>query len=116
MAGALDGNAWRLAFKGSGDGGVMRLLLPTEFMNYSADIHDGKVAGAGGPLLYKEWRFEGRVQGAGPFKPGKLMPTHYFPVLQGRGNGCDNAEDFTHWHLRLAAGGAKYSFTGQLHL
>ncbi|PWT83255.1 MAG: hypothetical protein C5B44_00905, partial [Acidobacteria bacterium] len=77
-------------------------------------IHDGKVNGGGGPLLYKEWRFEGLVNGTGFFQPGIIAPTKYFLVLQGRGNGCDNAEDFTHWRLEITGKKAGYALYGEL--
>jgi hypothetical protein len=37
------------------------------------------------PLLYKEWHFEGAVNGTGFFKDGIIAPTKYFLVLQGPG-------------------------------
>jgi hypothetical protein len=35
-------------------------------------------------------------------------------VLQGRGNSCDGAEDFTHWQLKIAGKKADYAFYGEL--
>ncbi|MGI8641023.1 MAG: hypothetical protein ACR2MG_13900 [Pyrinomonadaceae bacterium] len=67
------------------------------------------------PLLYKEWRFKGNVQiGNGFFQTSIVQPTTYFLVLQGRGNGCDNPEDFTHWRLEIAGKKASYAFFGEL--
>jgi hypothetical protein len=35
-------------------------------------------------------------------------------VLQGRGNSCDTAEDFTHWRLKITGNKADYAFYGEL--
>lgn len=82
--------------------------------NHSADIHDGKLSAGGGPLLYKEWRLEGEIKGNGIFKNGTAAPATYVLVLQGRGNGCDNAEDFAHWRLQVRGEQADYAFYGKL--
>jgi hypothetical protein len=83
-------------------------------LSYKADIRDGQTSPGGGPLLYKEWRFEGQVSGTGLFRAGTTAPAKYFLVLQGRGNGCDNAEDFKHWLLRVNGTKAEYAFYGEL--
>ena len=82
--------------------------------SYTADIHDGQTSGGGGPLLYKEWRFEGRVTGTGLFRAGIVGPTKYLLVLQGRGNGCQDAGDFKHWRLQIKGRKAEYAFYGEL--
>jgi hypothetical protein len=35
-------------------------------------------------------------------------------VLQGRGNGCDNAGDFGNWRLQVSGEKADYAFYGKL--
>ena len=114
VSGALAGNAWRLAFQLKGRKGVLELALPARFESFAADIHDGKRFSAGGPLLYKEWRFAGTVKDAGVFKAGAAAPTKYLLVFQGRGGNCDGAEEFTHWHLRLESPKATHAFSGTL--
>lgn len=114
VSGSLVGNAWRLSFREGGHSGTLSLPLPAKMSSYSADIHDGQTSGGGGPLLYKEWRFEGPVSGTGFFRAGLVAPTTYSLVLQGRGNGCDNAEDFTHWRLQIKGRKADYAFYGEL--
>ena len=114
VSGSLVGNAWRLSFREGGQSGTLSLPLPAKMTSYSADIHDGQTSGGGGPLLYKEWRFEGQVGGTGFFRAGIVAPTRYSLVLQGRGNGCDNAEDFTHWRLQISGRKADYAFYGEL--
>lgn len=107
---------WKLNFKTpKGKIGVLTLPTPAQMVNFSVDIHDGKSIGAGGPLLYKEWRFKGNVQsGTGFLQAGIAKPTTYFLVFQGRGNGCDDVTNFTDWHLEINGAKAKYEFFGEL--
>jgi hypothetical protein len=111
---AFIGNVWRLTFRSAANSGILELPLPNKMWNHSADIHDGKVSAGGGPLLYKEWRLEGDVKGSGFFKTGTSAPAKYVLVLQGRGNGCDNAEDFGNWRLQVHGEKADYAFYGKL--
>jgi hypothetical protein len=67
-----------------------------------------------GPSLYKEWRLEGDVKGTGFFKDGTAQPAKYVLVLQGRGNACDNAEDFGYWRLEINGEKARFAFHGKL--
>ena len=108
--------SWKLNFKSSnGQTGTLTLPLPPTMVSFAADIHDGKEGGGGGPLLYKEWRFKGNVTGAtGVFQAGIINPTTYFLVFQGRGNNCDNAEDFTHWRVEINGKKADYAFYGEM--
>lgn len=107
---------WKFNFKTKdGVSGVLSMPMPTQMLTFVADIHDKRTSGGGGPLLYKEWRFKGNVQtGNGFFKASIVNPTTYFLVLQGRGNGCDNAEDFTNWRLEISGKKADYAFYGEL--
>ena len=107
---------WKFNFKTKdGKNGVLSLPMPSQMVQYKVDIHDGRTSGGGGPLLYKEWRYIGVVQsGNGFFQAGIVKPTTYFLVLQGRGNGCDNAEDFTSWRLEIEGRKAGYAFFGKL--
>lgn len=114
LTGTLVGNQWKLAFRDGNESGTLNLPLPAKMLNYRADIHDGKTSGGSGPLLYKEWRFEGQVNGTGFFQAGIVAPTKYFLVFQGRGNNCDNAEDFTHWRLEIKGKKAGYALDGEL--
>jgi hypothetical protein len=113
LNGSFAGSLWNLVFRDGRLPGTLNLRLPARILFYRADIHDQQ-AGGGGPLLYKEWRFEGQANGAGFFQPGFAAPARYFLVLQGRGNGCDNAKDFTHWRLEITGRKAGYAFFGEL--
>ena len=114
LSGSLITGTWKFFFRDGDHLGSLDLLLPAKFLSYSADIHDGQIGGGGGPLLYKEWRFEGVVYGSGVFRGGLTAPAKYFLVFQGRGNNCDNAEDFTHWRLEVTGRKASYAFFGEL--
>jgi hypothetical protein len=114
LGGSLVGGVWKLSFRDGSKTGTLSLPLPARMTSYTADIHDGQTSPGGGPLLYKEWRFEGRVSGTGIFGAGIVAPTKYLLVLQGRGNGCQDANDFTHWRLRVSGRKAEYAFYGEL--
>lgn len=114
LGGSLVGGAWKLTFREGNQTGTLSLPLPLRMTNYTADIHDGQTSGGGGPLLYKEWRFEGQASGTGLFRAGMVGPTKYLLVLQGRGNGCNDASDFKHWRLQISGRKADYAFYGEL--
>jgi hypothetical protein len=114
LGGSLVGGVWKLAFRDGKQTGTLSLPLPARMTSYTADIRDGRTSPGGGPLLYKEWRFEGRVSGTGFFRAGVAAPTRYLLVLQGRGNGCQDAGDFTHWRLQINGRKARYAFYGEL--
>ncbi len=116
LNGLLQSNAWKFNFKDDkGKIGALNLMFPTSMVSYMADIHDGKQGGGGGPRLYKEWRFKSKVQsGTGIFQKGFAPATEYFLVLQGRGNNCTQAEDFTNWRLEITGKKSNYAFYGAL--
>lgn len=115
LTGSLLGNVWKLTFRNGDESGTLDLPLPAKMLRFAADIHDGRTKpGYPEPVLYKEWRFEGEVKGTGFFKAGIVARTKYFLVFQGRGNSCDNAEDFTHWRLNITGNKADYAFSGEL--
>ena len=99
LTGSLVGNVWKLTFRNGDESGTLDLPLPAKMLRFAADIHDGRTKpGYPEPVLYKEWRFEGEVNGTGVFKAGITAGTKYLLVFQGRGNSCDVAENFTHWN------------------
>lgn len=116
LSGSLVGNMWKLTFRNGDESGTLNLPLPAKMLRCAADIYDERTFGGDSrkPLLYKEWRFEGKVDGTGFFKAGIVAPTKYFLVLQGRGNSCDTAENFTHWRLKITGKKANYAFYGEL--
>lgn len=115
LSGSLVGNVWKLTFRNGDESGTLDLPLPAKIFRFAADIHDGWTKpGYSEPVLYKEWRFEGEVNGTGVFKAGITAGTKYLLVFQGRGNSCDGAENFTHWQLKITGKKADYAFYGEL--
>lgn len=115
VTGALVGKIWKLTFRNGEESGTLDLRMPPRMLRFAADIHDGQTKpGYPEPVLYKEWRFEGNAGGSGVFKSGMTAGTKYLLVFQGRGNSCDNAEDFTHWQLKITGKNAEYTFYGEL--
>ena len=115
LSGSLVGNVWKLTFRNGDESGTLNLPLPAKMLRFAADIHDGRTKpGYPEPVLYKEWRFEGKVNGTGVFKAGITARTKYVLVFQGRGNSCDAAKDFTHWQLKITGKKADYAFYGEL--
>lgn len=115
LKGSLENNLWEFNLSDDkGKTGTLNLLKPVSMVAFLADLHDSKDTGVG-VKLYKEWRFKYRVSGAtGIFKTGFAPQTEYFLVLQGRGNFCTTAADFTHWRLEITGKKANYAFFGKL--
>lgn len=115
LDGSLQSNLWKLNFKEEQNkSGTLNLTKPISMVAFIADLHDSKDNELN-ISLYKEWRFKYRVQsGTGIFQKGIAPATEYFLVLQGRGNACTQAEDFTHWHLEITGKKADYAFYGKL--
>ena len=97
-----------------GKTGTLTLPMPTQMVRYSVDTYEWEKDNSQ-PILYKEYRFKGYLQnGTGIFRSSFVRPTTYFLVFQGRGNNCDDASDFTHWHLEIDGKKASYEFNGKL--
>jgi hypothetical protein len=62
--------------------------------------------------LYKEVRLTGKLAGNGIFASGINNDSRYKLILQGRGNGCLNPDDFQHWILQISGPQSSYSFYG----
>jgi hypothetical protein len=111
----FSGGAWTIKFASGGTAGSLTIPMPEKRGYFGADIHDGRMGGAGGPLLYKEIRLNGKVsKGTGLFEKGIAKGAEYSLIFQGRGNVCNNPEDFTHWRLSVDGPSAKYTFFGKL--
>lgn len=107
---------WNLTFRDEA-GNSGRLLLPlkgAKMSTFKVDIHDGQKSPGGGPLLYKEWKFVGQPRGTGIFEIGLKSPASFTLVLQGRGNVCDQAGDFSHWRLDVEGPSASFALTGEM--
>lgn len=115
LDGGFSDRRWKFNFTTpSGAKGTLTLPLPARMTKFAVDIHDSDKENPN-IVLYKEFRFNGIVQsGTGFFSAGMRKPVRYQLVLQGRGNGCDNAEDFTHWLLDIDGPRAEYRLMGEL--
>ena len=114
VTGLLNGNAWTFDFKDNRQKtGKLDLTKPLSMVEYMVDLPDANVEGE--VKLYKEWRFKYRVQNAtGIFKTGFAPSSEYFLVLQGYGNVCTSAADFTKWRLEISGKRADFKFFGSL--
>jgi hypothetical protein len=107
-------HALTLTFKGErGASGSLVLFLPRVATSFGVDMHQYP-EGSSGPILYKEWRFEGSVGGSGIFQKGMARGTKFRLILQGQGNNCLSAEDFKNWRLQIKGPRASYAFYGKL--
>lgn len=113
FGGSYSGNQWKLNFTDHKNRtGNLTLTKPAKYTTYLVDQHDTE---EGDPLLYKEWRFEGTaIKGTGIFQKGITPGTKFFLVFQGKGNMCDNAEDFSHWRVEVSGKTANYKFFGKM--
>jgi hypothetical protein len=107
-----NGRQWELKLKTkAGKTGSLSFTIPSTMVSFAVDLHDGTDRGTG-PALYKEWRFKGAVDGTGVFKKSMTGKREFRLVLQGRGNSCTDASNFTHWNLSVAVAAGEYSFYG----
>lgn len=115
LVNGFTGRQWRFDMRSAGGKkGTLTLPMPAQMVNFKVDIHDVEDR-PNGPLLYKEYRFEGTVTSATGFlKSGAARGTTYFLVFQGRGVGCDEVSNYTHWRLEIDGPRAGYAFYGKL--
>jgi hypothetical protein len=108
---------WVFRFKGdNGNGGSLFFELPQSVNVFEIDPRDQdeKKDQGRGPILYKEWRLTSVAKGDGIFAPGMGPQQRITLILQGRGNSCTQAEDFTHWTMIVHGPDAEYSLFGRL--
>jgi len=101
-----------LASPGGGSGSLS-LRLPQKISIFEVDPRDGPDQGTG-PALYKEWKLTGEVTGTGAFSPTNGAKQVLTLILQGRGNSCTSAADFTHWTLVTEGPKGSYRLFGEL--
>ncbi|MGE3468175.1 MAG: hypothetical protein AB7J13_14755 [Pyrinomonadaceae bacterium] len=113
---AFTGSSWTLQLMTEGER-KGSLVLPRPARMTSRRIHiPDNTSTSPDVVLYKEWVFTGSVnRSMGFFRRDIVRPSTRFTLLfQGRGNNCDNAEDFTNWRLELAGPKAAYAFYGKM--
>jgi hypothetical protein len=107
---AFDEKQWRFTFRTEeGKTGVLTLPVPSKLGTFRVDPRDGRKSAGGGPLLYKEWRWEGVPKAEGIFLKGAQR---YSLVFQGHGNRCDDYSDFSHWRLEVTGKNISYALFG----
>ena len=111
--------AWRdnrlvLTFRDkSGRTGTLALARPNSVGVFEVDPRRGPDSGQG-PALYKEWKLSGPAAATGVFEPGGGARQVLTLILQGRGNSCTDAGDFSHWTLVMQGPKANYTLFGDL--
>jgi len=96
-----------------GPSGTLSLSLPQTISIFEVDPRDSPDRGTG-PVLYKEWKLTGEVTGTGAFSGTNSAKQLLTLILQGRGNSCTGAADFTHWTLVTEGPKGTYSLFGDL--
>lgn len=111
----LNGAVWSFNFKDNNQKtGKLDLTKPISMVEFMVDL-PSKEKQTGETRVYKEWRFKYRLQNAnGIFKNAFAPATDYFLVLQGYGNGCTSADDFTKYHLEITGKKADFTFFGNV--
>jgi hypothetical protein len=102
--------SWNFHFTDTkGKAGNLSFSLPPQKTEFGTDFYDKPVAD---DRLYKEVRLTGKLAGNGIFESGINNDSRYKLILQGRGNGCLNPDDFQHWILQISGPQSSYSFYG----
>ena len=102
--------SWNFHFTDTkGKTGNLSFSLPPQKTEFGTDFYDKPVADN---RLYKEVRLTGKLAGNGIFESGINNDSRYKLILQGRGNGCLNPDDFQHWILQISGPQSSYSFYG----
>jgi hypothetical protein len=98
--------------------GTLSFARPRTISTFSVDTREGESDQESRlsrePALYKEWRLTAKAAGTGIFVPGLGQSQTLTLVLQGRGNSCPGAHQFTHWMLVMRGPAAKYHFFGDM--
>ena len=97
----------------AGHTGTLSLARPATLSVFEVDPRDRPDKG-NGPRLYKEWKLSAAAAGSGVFQPGIAPRQILTLILQGSGNSCTSAIDFTHWTLVMQGPAANYTMYGDL--
>jgi hypothetical protein len=106
---------WRFELSDSEGGhGAIAFALPRRLVRFEVDPRDENGTSVeGGPRLYKEWRLESTAELSGMVAQGNNKAPSML-ILQGHGNACTSAEDFTYWTLLIDGPGVKFTLLGKL--
>jgi len=106
---------WVFAFRDEGGRtGTLTLALPRSIAVLAVDTRRDSREGGTGPSLYHEWKLSSRAVGSGIFASGVGKGQRITLVLQGHGNNCTSASDFTHWMLVVSGPAARFHLFGEL--
>lgn len=97
----------------NGRTGTLALARPNSISVFEVDPRGGPDRGQG-PALYKEWKLSSPASATGVFEPGGGARQILTLILQGRGNSCTDASDFSHWSLVMQGPRANYTLFGEL--
>lgn len=93
--------------------GMLSMVRPKTMSVFEVDPRDRPDRGQG-PALYKEWKLSAPAAGSGVFQPGIAPRQLLTLILQGNGNSCTSAIDFSHWTLVMQGPKANYTLFGDL--
>jgi hypothetical protein len=93
--------------------GTLSLAMPKTISIFEVDPREGK-DGAKEPMLYKEWKLNANAAGDGIFRSTTGAGQKMTLILHGRGNGCTDASQFSHWTLLVYGPADTYTFYGAL--
>lgn len=97
-----------------GKRGTIKFPMPETLDQFHIDPRDGVAhQGAGGPLLYKEWRLAGAAT-LNDMDATVNKTVQARLILHGRGNACSNEGDFGHWTLSVEGEGVRFTLIGEL--
>ena len=96
-----------------GQTGTLALVRPSTLSVFEVDPRDRPDKGHG-PGLYKEWKLSAPASGSGVFQPSIAPRQILTLILQGGGNSCTSAIDFSHWTLVMQGPKANYTLFGNL--
>lgn len=104
---------FRLSREGE-ERGEINFPLPAVMTRFAVDPRDPADAeNPRGPTLYREWRLTGDATLTGMVVKG-MHTARVRLVLQGRGNHCVDAQDFTHWFLAVEGKAIQFTLSGEL--
>lgn len=93
--------------------GILSMTRPKTMAVFEVDPRDRPDRGQG-PALYKEWKLSAPAAGSGIFRAGIAPRQLLTLILQGGGNSCTSAGDFSHWTLVMQGPRANYTLFGDL--
>lgn len=116
IAQTRQGDRWIFSLKDeNGKTGAISFTLPATYEEFFADLHDTKPGTE--TRLYKEWRFNAPLTAAnatGIAAGAGVAGTTVRLVLQGRGNACTWAAQFTDWTLVVSGPKVGFVLFGKL--